>query len=66
MKTFSNVYPIIKTVYKFVLAGCWTDADMVGRVKVLNEIPLETNHRAVYDPVTNITIITISTTAQFD
>ena len=58
-------YPVIKTVYKFVLAGCWTDTAKINRVKEINDIPRTANHAACYNPETNTTIIEISTTPTF-
>lgn len=55
-------YPIIKTVYKFVLAGCWTATDRINKVKELNGIPKRAPHTACYNAETNTTIIEISTT----
>lgn len=58
-------YPIIKTVYKFVLAGCWTDTQRINKVKELNGIPRAANHASCYNPETNTTIIEISVTPTF-
>lgn len=58
-------YPVIKTVYKIVLAGCWTDTQRINKVKELNGIPKTANHAACYNAETNTTIIEISVTPQF-
>lgn len=58
-------YPVIKTVYKFVLAGCWTDTARINRVKEINDIPRTANHASCYNPETNTTIIEISVIPQF-
>ena len=58
-------YPVIKTVYKFVLAGCWTDTAKINRVKEINDIPRTANHAACYNPETNTTIIEISVIPTF-
>ena len=65
MNDFTKEYPVIKTVYKFVLAGCWTDTDRINRVKEINDIPRTANHEAYYDPDTNTTIIEISVIPTF-
>lgn len=53
-------YPIIKTVYKFVLAGNWTATTKINRVKQINDVPICANHVAHYDAETNTTIIEIT------
>ena len=58
-------YPVIKTVYKFVLAGNWTDTPRINRVKEINDIPRTAQHSACYDSATNITIIEIYVTPTF-
>ncbi len=58
-------YPVIKIVYKFVLAGCWTDTARINRVKEINDIPRSANHASCYNPETNTTIIEISLTPNF-
>lgn len=58
-------YPVIKTVYKFVLAGCWTDTARINRVKEINDIPRTANHESCYNPETNTTIIEIYVIPQF-
>jgi len=58
-------YPVLKTVYKFVLAGCWTETARINRVKEINDIPRSANHVAHYNPETNTTIIEISVIPTF-
>lgn len=53
---------IIKTVYKFVLAGNWTSTSEINRVKAIEDIPRCSNHVAHYNPETNTTTLEISTT----
>jgi len=52
-------YPVLKTVYKFVLAGCWTDTARINRVKEINDIPKTAKHASCYNSETNITTIEI-------
>lgn len=61
----NDKYPIIKTVYKFVLAGCWTDTDRINIVKDINNIPRTALHEYYYDHDTNVTTITIETFPTF-
>ncbi len=58
-------YPVLKTVYKFVLAGCWIDTARINRVKEINDIPRTANHASRYNPETNTTIIEISVVPTF-
>lgn len=58
-------YPVIKTVYKFVLVGCWTDTARINRVKEINDIPRTATHASCYNPETNTTIIEISVIPTF-
>lgn len=60
MNELTKEMPIIKKVYTFVLAGCWTDTERINRVKMINDIPKSTNHTSVYNPETNTTTIKIS------
>lgn len=66
MNEFTTEYPVIKTVYKFVLAGCWTDTPKIMKVKEINGIPKKSNHEACYNPETNTTIIEISVMPNFE
>lgn len=58
-------YPVIKTVYKFVLAGQWVDDEHINRVKDINDIPREASHSACYSQETNTTILEIYLTPNF-
>lgn len=58
-------YTVIKTVYKFVLAGCWTDTARINRVKEINDIPRTAHHASCYNPETNTTMIEISVIPTF-
>ncbi len=66
MTDINKEYPIIKTVYKFVLAGCWTETRKIIKVKEINNIPKTANHAACYNPETNTTIIEISVVPAFE
>lgn len=57
MNDFTKEYPIIKAVYKFVLSGCWTDADRINRIRVINNIPESANSKFCYDPEADTTIV---------
>lgn len=66
MNEFTKEYPVIKTVYKFVLAGCWTETKRIIKVKEINGIPKNASHAACYNPETNTTIIEISVMPDFE
>ncbi len=61
----NDKYPVIKTVYQFVLAGNWTKDVQINRVKDINDIPRTSTHNATYDYANNTTIIEISVTPTF-
>jgi len=59
-------YPIIKSVYKFIMAGNWTKTIMINKIKEINNIERTANHAACYNQETNTTIIEIYVTPDFE
>lgn len=61
-----NKYPVIKTMYTFVLAGNWTNTAKINTVKEINNIPKTANHASCYDSKLNVTTIEIYVIPEFD